>query len=71
MNFFSGIVLVILSVMLVGTIAPMVGDHYRAKEAQEHAVQFEAAKHERAVKACAEGKTNSYIYNGVRCKGFN
>lgn len=67
MNFFSGMVLFFGLIMATIQIAPVVGDHIRGKEAQEKAVQFEAAKHERAVKACAEGKGSSYIYNGVRC----
>ncbi|MNC11985.1 hypothetical protein D3C75_596970 [compost metagenome] len=68
MNFLTGLVLFFGLIMATIQVAPVVGDHYRAKEAQARAVEFKAAQHERTVKACAEGKTNYYMYDGVHCK---
>lgn len=68
MNFFSGIVLFFGLMMAISQVAPVVGDHYRAKEAHAHAVEFKAQKEARDVAACASGVTNTIMHNGVWCK---
>jgi hypothetical protein len=69
MNFFSGIALFFGLIMAISQVAPVVGDHYRAKEVAANAVVFKAQQHENAVKACAEGKASYIMYAGKMCKG--
>ena len=68
MNFFSGLVLFFGLMMAVTQVAPVVGDYYRAKEAQARAVEYKAAKEARDVAACASGVTNMIMHNGVWCR---
>jgi hypothetical protein len=48
--------------------APVVGDHYRAKEAAANAVVFKEQQHQQAIKNCAEGKASYIMYDGKTCK---
>jgi hypothetical protein len=69
MNFFSGIALFFVMIMAGSQFAPVVVDHFKGKEVQAQTVQFEAAKHESNIEACATGKTNLIMYAGKVCKG--
>lgn len=69
MNFFTGVVLFLSSMLAIAQIAPVVGDMQRAKEAQAHSVAFKAQQEASTVKACAEGHTSIIMYKGVWCKG--
>lgn len=65
----TGIVLGL--VCIAYQFAPVVGEQVRAAEGKELSLMMKAAKEERAMKACLEGTSASYIVNGVRCKGFD
>jgi hypothetical protein len=68
MNFFSGIALIFVLIMATVQFAPVVGDHYRAKEAAANAVVFKEQQHQQAIKNCAEGKASYIMYDGKTCK---
>lgn len=68
MNAFTAIVMTFCLFLIVGNVAPMVGDYQRGKEAQAQAAVYKAEKEARDVKACASGKTNMIMHNGVWCQ---
>lgn len=71
MNMFTGLLFALLTLVTVAKVAPVVGDTLRAQERAVAAAEYKKAEHQRNIEACATGKSQSYIYNGVHCKGFN
>jgi hypothetical protein len=55
MRVFQAFVFFMMSLMLINQYAPMIGDHYRAKEAAEKAAVFQAKQEaSRKARMCAE-----------------
>lgn len=71
MNTFFGVFLAVLTLVAVARVAPVVADYQAAKERAVASAAYKQAEHQRNIEACAAGKSQSYIYNGVHCKGFN
>lgn len=71
MNVFTILSFCILTAIAAIKVAPVAVDHYAVKERAELRVMMQAAEEQSAIEACANGTSQSYIYNGVRCKGFN
>lgn len=67
MNVFTAIVMTFCLFLIVGNVAPMVGDYQRGEAAKVQASEYKAKSEALSVKLCAEGKGNAYIYNGVKC----